>query len=68
LLSDDIGREFDASAKWAINDYIVMNVGVGHFSPGAAMRENSHGAPLTLGYMSLTYRFKVDHKGTAPAP
>jgi hypothetical protein len=68
LLSDDIGREFDASAKWAINDYIVMNIGVGHFSPGAAMRENSHGAPLTIGYMSLTYRFKVDHKSTAPAP
>jgi hypothetical protein len=68
LLSDDIGREFDASAKWAINDYVVMNVGVGHFSPGAAMRENGHGAPLTIGYMSLTYRFKVGHKGTASAP
>jgi Alginate export len=68
LLSDDIGREFDASAKWAINDYVVMNIGVGHFSPGDAMRENGHGPPLTLGYVSLTYRFKVDHKGTAPAP
>jgi hypothetical protein len=68
LSSDDIGREFDASAKWAINDYVVMNVGVGHFSPGAAMRENGHGAPLTMGYVSLTYRFKVDHKSAAPAP
>ncbi len=68
LLSDDIGREFDASAKWAINDYVVMNIGVGHFSPGAAMRENGHGAPLTMGYVSLTYRFKVDHKSAAPAP
>jgi hypothetical protein len=68
LLSDDIGREFDASGKWAINDYLVMNLGVGHFSPGAAMRENGHGAPLTIGYMSLTYRFKLSSKSAAPAP
>ncbi|MCU1253696.1 MAG: hypothetical protein JWQ49_6725 [Edaphobacter sp.] len=68
LLSDDIGREFDASGKWAINDYLVMNVGVGHFSPGAAMRENGHGAPLTVGYMSLTYRFKLSRKSASPAP
>lgn len=66
LLSGDIGREFDASGKWVIHDYLVMNVGVGHFSPGPAMQENAHGAPLTLGYMSLTYRFKVDHHHPAP--
>jgi hypothetical protein len=68
MLSDDIGREFDASGKWVIRDYLVMNVGVGHFSPGAAMRENAHGAPLTLAYFGLTYRFKVNGKNTAPAP
>jgi hypothetical protein len=59
LLSGDIGREFDASGKWVIKDYLVMNVGVGHFSPGTAMRENAHGAPLTLAYFGLTYRFKI---------
>lgn len=66
FLSGDIGREFDASAKWAINDYVVMNAGVGHFSPGTLMRENNHGAPLTLTYLSITYRFKVNRKDTAP--
>jgi Alginate export len=59
LQSGDIGREFDASGKWVIHDYLVMNVGVGHFSPGTVMRENAHGAPLTLAYFGLTYRFKT---------
>jgi Alginate export len=59
LQSGDIGREFDASGKWVIHDYLVMNVGVGHFSPGTVMRENAHGAPLTLAYFGLTYRFKI---------
>jgi hypothetical protein len=68
LLSGDIGREFDASGKWVIRDYLVMNVGVGHFSPGTVMRENAHGAPLTLAYFGLTYRFKISHKGAAPPP
>jgi hypothetical protein len=68
LLSGDIGREFDASGKWVIHDYLVMNVGVGHFSPGSAMMENAHGAPLTLAYFGLTYRFSVNRKNTAPAP
>jgi Alginate export len=59
LQSGDIGREIDASGKWVIHDYLVMNVGVGHFSPGTVMRENAHGAPLTLTYFGLTYRFKI---------
>jgi hypothetical protein len=45
-----------------------MNVGVGHFSPGTAMRENAHGAPLTLAFFGLTYRFKISRKDAAPAP
>jgi hypothetical protein len=45
-----IGREFDASGKWVIHDYLVMNVGVGHFSPRTVMQENAHGAPLMLAY------------------
>jgi hypothetical protein len=64
--SGDIGREFDASGKWLINSYVVLNAGVGHFSPGTLMRENTHGAPLTLAYGSLTYRFKIDKKSVAP--
>jgi hypothetical protein len=68
FLSGDIGREFDASGKWVINDYLVMNAGVGHFSPGTVMRENGHGAPLTTAYFSLTYRFKINRKDSSPAP
>jgi hypothetical protein len=66
FLSDDIGREFDASAKYVfLHDYMVINAGVGHFSPGTLMQGNAHGAPLTISYFSLTYRFKVDHKSEA---
>jgi hypothetical protein len=66
--SGDIGREFDASGKWVIRDYLVMNVGVGHFSPGTVMRDNAHGAPQTLFFFGLTYRFKLSHKDGAGAP
>ena len=63
FLSGDIGHEFDASAKYLfLHDYLVLNAGVGHFSPGTLMRENAHGAPLTIAYGSLTYRFKVNGK------
>jgi hypothetical protein len=66
FLSDDIGREFDASAKYVfLRDYMVINTGVGHFSPGTLMQGNAHGAPLTIAYFSLTYRFKVNHKSEA---
>jgi len=41
---------------------MTMNVGVGHFSPGTLMRENAHGAPLTLAYFGLTYKFNVNRK------
>jgi Alginate export len=68
MVSGDIGREFDASGKWVIRDYLVVNTGVGHFSPGGAMRENARGAPLTLVYLGLTYRFKVNGKNSASAP
>ena len=59
--SDDIGREFDISGKYVIHQDWVINAGVGHFSPGALMQQNAHGAPLTISYLSLTYRFKVNH-------
>jgi len=64
FLSSDIGREFDASGQYAFfgEGNMTLNAGVGHFSPGTLMRKNAHGAPLTLAYFGLTYRFKVNHK------
>jgi hypothetical protein len=58
---DGIGSEFDASAKYIFRKSFVVNVGVGHFFPGSVMTSSAHGAPLTLGYFQLTYRFKVSH-------
>jgi Alginate export len=66
--SGDIGHEFDASGKYVFHDSLVLNVGVGHLSSGTLLRENTHGAPLTLAYFGLTYRFKVDAKAPAAAP
>jgi hypothetical protein len=65
--SSDIGREFDASGQYAFlgEGKMTMNVGVGHFSPGTLMRENVHGAPLTLAYFGLTYKLNVNHKDGA---
>jgi hypothetical protein len=59
--TDSIGRGFDASMKYVIHDYWVINAGVGHFSPGQFMALNAHGAPLTLSYLGLTYRFRLQH-------
>ncbi|GGH16294.1 alginate export family protein [Silvibacterium dinghuense] len=61
--SDGIGREFDASAKYLVTSSVVMNAGVAHFAPGAVMANNGHGSPITLGYLALTYRFKLQKKG-----
>lgn len=71
--SDDIGREFDASGQYAfLRNNMTLNFGIGHFSPGALMTESSslaigkdYGAPLTLAYFSLTYKFKVNGKSAA---
>jgi hypothetical protein len=60
FLSGDIGREFDASGQYPfLRNDLTLNAGVGHFSPGTLMQENKHGAPLTLAYLGLTYRFRV---------
>jgi hypothetical protein len=59
--SRDIGTGIDVSAKYLFTRYLVLNAGVGHFAPGAVMAANQHGAPLTIGYLSLTYRFMVAH-------
>ncbi len=60
FVSDDIGTEFDASAKYVYRKYLVANIGVGHLFPGELMTHDAHGAPLTLAYLGFTYRFKVN--------
>jgi hypothetical protein len=57
---DDIGSEFDASAKHIYRKSFVTNIGVGHFFPGELMTSENHGAPLTYAYLGFTYRFKVE--------
>jgi len=37
----------------------VTNAGVGHFFPGQVMTQNNHGAPLTIAYLSFSYRFNL---------
>ncbi|WP_232298951.1 alginate export family protein [Granulicella tundricola] len=64
--STDIGKEFDASAKYVFHDYIVANVGVGHLFPGQMLIGNNHGAADTIGYFSLTYRYRVDKHSPKP--
>jgi hypothetical protein len=59
--SDDIGSEFDASAKYIFRKSFVTNIGVGHFFPGEVMTSEKHGAPLTYAYLGFTYRFKLEH-------
>jgi hypothetical protein len=57
--SADIGTGFDASAKYVYHQYFVIQAGVGHFFPGQIMTQNGHGAPLTISWLQLTYRFKM---------
>jgi hypothetical protein len=59
--SNDIGTGIDVSAKYLFTQYLVLNAGVGHFAPGAVMAANQHGSPLTIGYLSFTYRFMMNH-------
>lgn len=66
--SDDIGTGFDASGKYVFHDAYVVNFGVGHLFPGGVLINNSHGAAETLGYFSLTYRFRVDKKAQPLTP
>ncbi|WP_161570960.1 alginate export family protein [Granulicella sibirica] len=61
-----LGREIDASGAYVFHDYLVVNAGVGHFSPDGAMVQSGHGAPLTIAYLSFNYRFKLDRKLATP--
>lgn len=61
-----LGQEFDASAKYVFHDHFVANIGVGHLFPGEVLVDNKHGAAETIGYFSLTYRFRVDKQAETP--
>lgn len=58
--STRIGQGFDISAEYAARKYILIEGGVGHFFPGPVMVQASKTSPLTIGYLSLTYRFRVN--------
>ena len=60
--SDSIGRGFDASSRYVLYNRLAIEAGLDHFSPGALMTHNKHGAPLTYAYLSLTYRFKLNRR------
>ena len=57
--ADDIGQGFDASGAYRVNEYLLVQAGVGHLFPGRVLAENGKAAPLTLGYLQLEYRFKA---------
>jgi hypothetical protein len=63
--TDKIGSGFDASAKYRLTPYLSLNTGIGHFFPGALMNENQHQAPLTFGYLSFTYKFRIARDAAA---
>lgn len=60
--SDHIGEEFDASAKYVWHEYVVANVGVGHFFADSPAMLAGKKYDNTLAYFGLTYRYRVDHK------
>ena len=57
--STTIGQELDVSSTYVWRKYLLVEAGAGHLFPGAVMTAKQHASPLTLGYLGLTYRFKV---------
>ena len=66
--SDAIGTGLDVSGKYVFRQYVVANIGVGHLFPGSLLLQNKRGSAETLGYFSLTYRFRVDKHASVPRP
>jgi Alginate export len=60
FLTDKLGTEFDASAKYYWRKYLMTDIGVGHLFPGQVLDQAHHGAPLTLAYFQLSYRFSLN--------
>ncbi|SEF67057.1 Alginate export [Bryocella elongata] len=61
--SDHLGEEFDASAKYVWHNYVVANIGVGHFFADSPAMVNAKKYDNTLAYFSLVYRYRVDKRG-----
>lgn len=61
---DGIGTEFDASAKYIWRQSYVAYIGVGHLFNGASLTSTGRGAPITLAYFQLLYRFRAEGKGS----
>jgi hypothetical protein len=58
--SNAIGSGLDVSGKYVFfHDYMVANFGVGHVFPAGLLLQNNHGVAETIGYFSLTYRYRV---------
>ncbi len=66
--NNDIGQGFDASGSHIFRDALDVQVGVGHLFPGRVLVQGAKSPPLTLGYLQLTYRFKVNHEAKGPTP
>lgn len=64
--SGTVGTGIDFSGKYVFRNYMVANFGVGHLFPGGALMSTNHGAAETLGYFSLTYRYRVDKHAKDP--
>ncbi|MDE1156281.1 MAG: alginate export family protein [Acidobacteriaceae bacterium] len=60
FLQDGIGTGLDLSFKHVWSESFVTNTGIGHFFPGYVMTSSKHGAPETIAFLQLTYRFKLD--------
>jgi hypothetical protein len=58
--TNGIGSAIDFSAKYVEQDF-VTNAGVGHLFPGAVMTSEAKGSPLTIAYVSFTFRFSMQH-------
>jgi hypothetical protein len=61
-----LGREVDASGAYVFHKYLVIDAGIGHFSPDGAMVESGHTAPQTIAYFGLNYRFSLDRDVARP--
>lgn len=60
FMSYNVGTGFDAQAKYVYHKYFVVQAGAGHFFPGEIMTHTTQGAPITISWLQLTYRFKTN--------
>ena len=66
--NNDLGQDFDASGNYVFRKSFFVQMGVGHLFPGRVLAQGGKAPPLTLGYLQLTYRFKVNQEAKGPTP